>query len=136
MHELGAVDTPEPLRRIVAKLNVTPRRGPPLRCENDEYMQRRRRPAPALQRLGIGDPFPWRGLWVRQEGATSEEPHAPPGQSPGRTRLVPHHRAGSRRLGLRPRFGWRMGRGSGLESGSGIGIASYDSSNIQRTILL
>ena len=36
-----------------------------IEVRNDEYMKRRRRLWPALQRLGIGgDPFPWRSLWA------------------------------------------------------------------------
>jgi len=109
MHELDAGAAEED-RRQAERHAAT---GTAIEVRSDEYLQRRRRLAHAVQRLGIGDPFPWRGLWLRQEGATSEEQHKPPGRSPGRTRLVPHHRAGSRRLGLRPRFGWRHGPGFG-----------------------
>src|SRR5438445_6888954 len=109
MHELGAGAAEED-RRQAERHAAT---GTAIEVRNDEDMRRRRRLAPALQRLGIGDPFPWRGLWVRQEGATSEEQHKPPGRSPGRTRLIPPPRVGSLAPGLRRRFGWRHGPGFG-----------------------
>lgn len=37
--------------------------GTPIQNVNDEYIDRRRRITPALTRLGIEEPFPWRDLW-------------------------------------------------------------------------
>jgi hypothetical protein len=37
--------------------------GKAIPAVNDEYTQRRRLLAPALLRLGVEDPFPWRDLW-------------------------------------------------------------------------